>query len=71
MAKWALWVCTLGSGLWGLTRSGFGSFGRSVALPDRADIPRNTKDPTRGLGRPEPRALGLALFFFSFDLVRW
>ena len=52
-----------GFGLWGLARSGFGSFGRSVSLPDRASIPRNIKDPTRGLGRPEPRALGLALFF--------
>ena len=57
-------VGPFGFGLWGLARSGFGSFGRSVSLPDRASIPRNTKDPTRGLGRTEPRALGLALYFY-------
>ena len=55
-----------GFGLWGLVRSGFGSFGRSVSLPDRENIPRNIKDSTRGLGRPEPRALGLALLFYFF-----
>ena len=62
IAKWAIFCFAL----WGLTRPGFGSFGRFVSLPDR-ETPRVTSETQREAWVAQnPGPLALLFIYFIF-----